>query len=194
MKQLKLHVPKLPRSIGELTHSNQFLKFNVLASYVVSLLLIALLFCNSSRPPTVLTLTPSATPYENVQPPKPEDEVARAVRAYIALRYRWDAKCVGDRLRQAGAFIPPGSRKAFDTASANIVKFAQEKGVLQRVYAGDSINIDLEKKTAFITGDRITAIQGLKAAAEFRLSLDFESGPRTRDNPWGIYFVKEREE
>ncbi len=194
MKQLKLHVPKLPRSIGELTHSNQFLKFNVLTAYAISLLMIVLLFCSSLRPPTVLTLTPSAVPYESAQPPKPEDEVARAVRAYINMRYRWDAKTVAERLRQAEAFIPPASRKAFDTASANIVKFAQEKGVLQRVYPAESIAIDLEKRTALITGDRITAIQGLKAAADLRLSLDFDTGPRTRENPWGVYFVKEREE
>jgi hypothetical protein len=194
MKQIKLQLPKLPRKIGDLTHSNQFLKFNVLASYTVTVLLTALLFAESYRSPTVLTLTPGAIPFESVSPPKPEDEVAHAVRAYVALRYRWDQKSVNDRLRQAEAFIPPASRKAFEAACASISKFAQERGVLQRVYPADSINVDLEKKTALVTGDRITAIQGLKAVADLRLSLDFEAGPRTRENPWGVYVVKEREE
>jgi hypothetical protein len=194
MKQLKLQLPKLPRNLGDLTHSNQFLKFNVLAAYTVSLSVVALLFVESLRAPTVLTLAPSAIPFESVASPKPEDEVARAVRAYVALRYRWDQKTVAERLRQAEAFIPPASRKAFEAASVSISKFAQEKGVLQRVYPAESINIDLEKKTALVTGDRITAIQGLKAAADLKLALDFEAGPRTRENPWGVYFVKEKEE
>jgi hypothetical protein len=194
MKQLRLQLPKLPRPLGELAHSNQILKFNVAIAYTLALSTIALLFVASSKPPIVLTLSPSAAPLEEVAAPKPEEEIARAVRAYIALRYRWDQKTVADRLRQAESFIPPASRKAFDAASANIVKFAQEKGVLQRVYVGDSVTVDLDRKVALVTGDRITAIQGLKAAADFRLSLDFEPGPRTRENPWGVYFDKEREE
>lgn len=194
MKQLKLQLPKLPRTIGELTHSIQFLKYNVVAAYLLVISTLALLFAESSKPPVLLTLSPAAIPLEAVTPPKPEEEIARAVRAYITLRYRWDQKTVGDRLHEAEAFIPATSRKAFQAASAGIVKFAQEKGVLQRVYPADAIVVDLNKKTALVTGDRVTAMQSLKAAADLRLVLEFEPGPRTRENPWGVYFVKEKEE
>ena len=194
MKQLKLQLPKLPHSIGELTHSNQFLKYNVVAAYFIVICTVVLLFVESSKPPVLFALSPAAIPFETVVPPKPEEEIARAVRAYIALRYLCDQKTVLDRLREAEAFIPASSRKAFQVASAGIVKFAQEKGVLQRVYPADAIVVDLNRKTALVTGDRITAMQSLKAAADLRLVLEFESGPRTRENPWGVYFVKEKEE
>jgi hypothetical protein len=48
--------------------------------------------------------------------------------------------------------------------------------------------------TALITGDRVTSIQGLKAAGNLKLQLTFESGQRTKENPWGIYITKEKEE
>lgn len=194
MKQLKLQLPKLPRTVGELMHSNQFLKFNVVAAYILVIFTVALLFVEISKPPVFLALSPTALPFEAATPPKPEEEIARAIRSYISLRYRWDHKTVGDRLRQAEAFIPANSKKAFQSASAQIVKFAQEKNVLQRVYPTDAMVVDLVKKTALVTGDRITAMQSLKAAADLKLVLEFEMGVRTRENPWGVYFVKEREE
>ncbi len=96
-------------------------------------------------------------------------------------------------LQAAAVFIPPSSQKAYQAATANVAKFAIEKGVLQRAYVND-VAVNLEKKTAKVTGDRVTAIQGLKAAGDLKLELSFESGPRTRENPWGIYITKEKEE
>lgn len=97
------------------------------------------------------------------------------------------------RLLESEAFVLPGNRRAFQSAAANVIRFSTEKLVSQRVYA-EKIDVSLEKKTALISGDRVTLIQGLKAAGNLRLELSFESGPRTRENPWGIYITKEREE
>ncbi len=75
---------------------------------------------------------------------------------------------------------------------ASVVKFALDRDVLQRVYPTD-MKVDLKSQTVFITGDRVTAVQGLKAAGNLNLALEFESGPRTLNNPWGIYITKEKE-
>lgn len=58
----------------------------------------------------------------------------------------------------------------------------------------DHIQIDLKNSIAQIIGSRVTAIQNLKAAGELKLQLSFESGPRTKENPWGIYIRQEKEE
>ena len=76
---------------------------------------------------------------------------------------------------------------------ADIIKFSTSKAVAQRIYP-DRVAVDLAKRTASISGDRVTAIQGLKAAGDLRLELTFDSGPRTAQNPWGLYILKEREE
>lgn len=44
-----------------------------------------------------------------------------------------------------------------------------------------------------IVGDRIMSIQTLKAAGDLKLELVFESSQRSNENPWGIYFTRERE-
>jgi hypothetical protein len=194
MQPTKLKLPNLPRALGELSHSNQFLKLNILLAYSISLPALGFVFLLASRPPIILTLSPGAVPLEAVAPPKAEEEIERAARAYVELRYRWDQKNVGARLRDAEAFISPTSRKAYEVAAANITKFAVEKGVLERVYLNEKPKVDLEKRTIAVQGDRITAIQGLKAAADLRLELSFESGPRTREDPWGVYVTKEKEE
>lgn len=74
----------------------------------------------------------------------------------------------------------------------NVVRFSSERMVSQRVYPGE-IQVDLKKGLATISGDRITSIQGLKAAGDLKLELSYESGPRTTLNPWGVYISKERE-
>lgn len=192
MKSTKLQLPKFTKAFGELAHSNQFLKISVLVSYGVSLLMVMLALFLGHRDPVVLAMAPNAAFYNLAPLPKPEDEIIQAVRAYVDLRYKWEPKTVAASLRQAEAFILPQSRKAFEAATGEVIKFAAEKIVLQRAYPAQIV-VDLEKKLALVIGDRITAIQGLKAAGDLQLELSFESGPRTRENPWGIYFVREKE-
>lgn len=74
----------------------------------------------------------------------------------------------------------------------NVIRFSVDKIVAQRAYPVE-IRVDLKKGVAVIEGDRITSIQGLKAAGDLRLELGFESGPRTGQNPWGVYVSKEKE-
>jgi hypothetical protein len=112
---------------------------------------------------------------------------------YIDLRYKWTPKEIKTQLNTAKAFILPKNLKAFETASVNLTKFAIEKGVTQRIFP-ETISVSIPNKTVRVLGDRITSIQGLKAAADLKLEFTIESGERTKENPWGIYITKEREE
>ncbi len=194
-QSIQLKLKKLPRALAELTHSNQFLKLSAFYAYGLSLFLIGVVYMFASKPPEVLTLTPDAALYERIAEPARENAVRRVVEEYLELRYRWEPKTVANRMREAEAFILPATRKTFEAATANVIRFAQEKNVAQRVYPEtDKMPVNFDKQTVFIQGDRVTSIQGLKAAGDLKLELSFDYGPRTAKNPWGIYITKERED
>lgn len=191
--KIKLEAAKLPKALSDLIHSNQFLKLFSIFSVAVSALSLIFNLTMMSRAPLVLTLAADAKSLEQREMPKPEDEIKTAIKRYIELRYKWEPSSVKDRLKLAETFIAPQSLAAYQLATTNVSKFSIDRQVMQRVYA-DKVEVNLEKKTVAIFGDRVTAIQGLKAAGDLKLELSFDSGPRTRLNPWGVYVVKEREE
>lgn len=191
--QIPLKGPLFPKALADLIHSNQFLKLFSVSMLVITGLCLAIILVMISRPPTVLALSPSAQLFEKSQMPKAEDQVREAIRAYIEYRYKWEPSNVIEKLKLAESFIGPQSFKAYQAAMVSVAKFSLEKQVSQRVYPGP-VKVDLEKKTATIVGDRITSIQALRAVGELKLELSFDSGPRTRENPWGIYIAKEKEE
>lgn len=192
-QNIQLKFKKLPRALAELTHSNQFLKVSAFYAYGLCFLLIGVVFTLASKPPEMLTLAPDAAIYERTAEPSRESAVRRAVYEYLELRYRWEPKTVASRMSEAQAFILPMTRKTFESSTANVVRFAQEKQVEQRVYQ-NKVTVNLEKQTVLIKGDRITSIQGLRAAGDLKLELSFDYGPRTAKNPWGIYITKESED
>ncbi|MGE3974767.1 MAG: hypothetical protein AB7F59_09610 [Bdellovibrionales bacterium] len=192
-KTVNLTLRKLPEMLGELRHSNQFLKLFSLLSLILVTLVFALLFVMATRPAVLLTLDTSASVLEQREAPKAEDQIRAAVKAYIDLRYKWEPKNVQEKLKNAQAFVLSSSLSAFQAAVTNVAKFSTEKLVSQRVYP-EVMEVNLKNKTVFVKGDRVTDIQGLKAAGNLRLELSFESGPRTKDNPWGLYITKEKEE
>ncbi len=179
--------------LGELSHSNQFLKMFSLVALLLSILTLSLLIVLVSKAPLVLTLASTGEKLEKVELPKAEVQIKEGVRAYLEKRYQWQPENVKQKLLAAQAFVLPTSMKAYQGAVANVAKFSTEKLVTQRLYA-EKIEVSLEKRSVFITGDRVTSIQGMKAVGNLRLELSFESGPRSRENPWGIYITKEREE
>lgn len=192
-QNMKLETARLPKMLAEFTHSNQILKVFAVLGMALALVCGGLLYVTGTRPPVILALSPSGAALEQTALPKPEDEIRAAISRYIELRYRWEPATAKQKLHDAEAFVLPNSLKAYQTAMANIAKFAVEKAVAQRVYP-EKFNVSVERKSALISGDRVTSIQGLKAAGNLRLELSFESGPRTKDNPWGVYISKEREE
>lgn len=183
---------KLPKLLSDLTHSNQFLKMFSISMSAITGLALVLIFVLATRPPVVLTLNANAQPIIQVSLPSPELEIQAAMRHYLELRYQWTPENVRQKLSAAQSMIHASAMKAYLGAVGNVVKFSTEKQVSQRVNA-TNLSVDLARKIVQIVGDRITAIQSLKAAGDLKLELSFESGPRTRDNPWGIYVTKERE-
>lgn len=192
-QSIQLKMKAFPKALGELTHSNQFLKLTAFVSLGLCLLLAGLIYLLASKPPVVLSMAPDASLYESIAEPKAENAIRQVVNEYLKLRYRWEPKTVASQIKAAQAFIPSAIRGAFDSSTANVIRFAQEKLVSQRVYP-EKVSINLDKKTVVILGDRVTSIQGLRAAGELKLELSFDYGPRTSANPWGIYVTREREE
>lgn len=192
-KLIKLKSTELPRKLGELMHSNQFLKlFSITSLCLVGLMLIAVIVM-ATKEPTVITLNVDGVKLERTTLPKAEDQIREGIKRYLEKRYQWEPENVIKKLKESEEFITPKALRAFQDAVSNVAKFSVDKVVSQKVYPSD-IKVDFKNQTALITGDRVTSIQGLKAAGNLKLELTFESGPRTKENPWGLYISKEREE
>jgi hypothetical protein len=179
--------------VGELLHSNQFLKVFALSALALVFMGLGVTLVMAMKEPTVITLGPDGKSFERTNQPKAEDQIREGIKRYLEKRYQWEPENVIKKLKESEQFITPQALKAFQVAVANVAKFSTEKIVSQKVYP-EKIEVDLKKQTALITGDRVTSIQGLKAAGNLKLELTFESGPRTQENPWGLYISKEREE
>lgn len=193
LKLIKLKSTELPRKLGELMHSNQFLKlFSIASLFLVGLMLIAVIVM-ATKEPTVITLNVDGVKLEKTSLPKAEDQIREGIKRYLEKRYQWEPENVIKKLKESEEFITPKALRAFQDAVSNVAKFSVDKVVSQKIYPSD-IKVDLKNQTALITGDRVTSIQGLKAAGNLKLELTFESGPRTKENPWGLYISKEREE
>lgn len=192
-KTIGLKNSQLPKMVGELLHSNQFLKLFALSALALVFIGLGVTMVMAMKEPTVITLNSDGKSLERTNQPKAEDQIREGIKRYLEKRYQWEPENVIKKLKDSEQFITPQALKAFQVAVANVANFSTEKIVSQKVYP-EKIEIDLKKQTALITGDRVTSIQGLKAAGNLKLELTFESGPRTQENPWGIYISKEREE
>jgi hypothetical protein len=178
--------------IAELSNLNQYLKIFSLASLTLLFLMTTLCVLTTRKPPLVLAFAESGAVLQSGALPKAEDQIRGAVGAYLALRYRWTPKDVITQLTAAESFVGSSALKTYRVAMAGIARFAIEKQVEQRVFS-DRIEVNLEGKTAQVAGDRITVAQALRATTPLSLVLKFEYGARTRENPWGIYIIQEKE-
>lgn len=192
-KTLHLQNARLPKMLGELMHSNQFLKVFSISALVLVFMVLGAIMVIATKEPLVITLGPDGKALERILVPKVEDQVREGIKHYLEKRYQWEPENVKQKLKETENFIDPSTLKLFQAAVSNIEKFSIEKIVSQKVYP-KNIEVNLIKKTALVTGDRVTTIQGLKAAGNLKLELSFELGSRTKANPWGLYIVKEIEE
>jgi hypothetical protein len=182
----------IPKMLGSLIHKNELLKFFAAAAMLMSILVATVLTQTVSKPPIVIPLASSGDIYGDGTMPKPETEIKKAINAYLELRYKWEPKNVEEKLKTAENFIAPQSLKAYRTQIANVARFSKEKLVTQKIYPSD-LSVDLDTHKVRIVGDRITSIQGLKAAGDLTLELEYQGGDRTKVNPWGIFITKEKE-
>lgn len=194
-KEKTLHLQKnhLPKMLGELMHSNQFLKVFSISALVLVFFAFGVILVMANKDPLVITLDPSGQILERTTIPKVEDQIREGIKHYLENRYQWEPHDVVKKLKDSESFISPQALKAFQIAVTNVSKFSVERIVSQRIFP-NKIEVDLKKSTVLITGDRVTSIQGLKAAGNLKLELTYESGPRTNKNPWGVYISKEKEE
>lgn len=195
MKNYKEHLlnHNFPKQLSDLMNSNQFLKIFAVAALGLAIVALITLMTLGFKPPIVISLSESAIEMNQKDSlPKPEDQIQQAAKKYVSLRYKWEPANVVKNLELADAFIHPTSKKAYLAAVSNVVRFSSEKQVSQRAYA-NLVAVNLQSKTVTVTGDRITSIQGMMAAGPLKVELTFENGDRTKENPWGVYFVKEKE-
>lgn len=191
-QKISLKPANFPKIIGDLTHSNQFLKVFTFLSLLIAFVAITLAFSFGHREPLVLSFSQDGRTLEKSELPTPEASIREALSAYVRNRYNWTPTEIKEKIKATSAFILPKSVKAFEDAMNEVVKFSLDKDVSQRAYANE-IKINLKDSTAVIQGDRVSSIQGLKAVGDLKVLLQYESGPRTKENPWGIYIVKEKE-
>jgi hypothetical protein len=190
-KQLKSS--SFPKMLSDLANLNQFMKIFSLLSLSLVFASFLVIFYLTHQEPLILTFNSDGKNLDKMAMPKAEDLIKEGVIRYLEKRYTWMPSDVQKRLKESSFFVSPTSQKAFSEALANIIRFSLEKQVAQKVYPAN-IEINMKDGTALITGDRVTSIQGLKAAGNLKLQLTFESGQRTKENPWGIYITKEKEE
>ena len=184
---------RLPNLQGKLLHSNQFLKIFAFMSLLSSLVLTVVLAYFLMKPPRVLTFNNLGTPLSEIAKKSPETEIQAAATEYIQNRYVWTPSDIGAKFGRAKDFVLEKDKASFDVAVAEVTKFVTEKSVSQKVYPS-SLEVSLKQGLIRVSGERITTVQGLKAASDLKLELTFISGERSEANPWGIYIIKEREE
>lgn len=190
--KFKLKTYSVPKMMGDILHSNQFLKVFSILSLILTFLSIIMTYISFNRGPIVLAFNPEAKILNESALPSVESAIREAVNSYISLRYNWNPKNIKDKFKNATQFILPKNVKGFEDAMNDIKRFSLEKEVSQKVYL-ENIQVNLKDSSVSISGDRITSIQGMKAAGDLKILLLFENGPRTKENPWGIYVIKEKE-
>jgi hypothetical protein len=191
MTQIKLKT-SFPHVWGDLAFQNRWLRLGMMLSLTITALSLCMSVALLRRKPQIVALDQCANIAELADAPPIDTEVDKAARKYAALRYTWAADTQTLHLNRAKSFVASQSQKSFDKTISDLQLFSKGKNIAQRVYPS-SVHVDAKTNQVQLTGDRITEIQGLKAATILRVTLIYQTGPRTLENPWGIYVVKEEE-
>lgn len=146
----------------------------------------------AGRQPTIVALDSGSSVINQQSTTSLQADAERTARRYLEFRYTWNPANKAAQLAFANKFIAPQSLKAFEKTSFDLVTFSKGKNVAQRVYP-ISVVANPKVSRVEVMADRFTEIQGLKAATVLRVGLVYQTGPRTLENPWGIYIVKEEE-
>jgi hypothetical protein len=121
-------------------------------------------------------------------------QIKEAIKEYLSHRYSWNVSSIANELRKAEFFVEPELIPSFRKSMSDTIKYVRDKKVNQRVYPNESsVKVDLKQKSIRLTADRFTEFDGLRAATEMKLVLNFSTGDQTNQNPWGVYVTKEVE-
>jgi len=191
MTQIKLK-SSFPKALGDLAFQNQWLRYGMILCLAVTALTLCAATTSMRRGPHIVALDQCGAVAGLAEAPPIEAEVDKAARKYVELRYTWGPENLTVHLARAKAFVASQSLRAFEKTIADLQTFAKGKTIGQRIYP-TAVNVDVKASRVQLIGDRFTEIQGLKAATILRVTLTYQAGPRTLENPWGIYVVKEEE-
>jgi len=191
MKQTQIQVRQYPKLIEEFAKENFNLK--TLAGALIALMLVnsLVLAYLLRRGPVVVPLQADGST-ARIDSHVTEAQVQAAVKEYLNTRYSWTDGTINAQLKRAEFFVAAPLVSAFQKAMVDTHRYVHEKKVTQRLYAR-SIEVSFKDGLATVTADRITEFDGLKAATEMRLLLNFDLQDRTVVNPWGVYITKETE-
>lgn len=148
-----------------------------------------------TRKPTLIAVGANETRVFDPAPPGPEllaQELRRLVRQYVETHYNWDDSTIERSHAEAARYVSPSFVKSFMAANAEQVKLAKEKRIAERVYVSGEILVDPKALAARVPMDRIFSVNGIRATSPLTLDLTFEYGPRTEQNPEGIYITGEK--
>jgi hypothetical protein len=189
------HLPShsFPKALDQIFTAQKIFKFALIYLAISQMICLCALVWMGIKDPVVYTFDVTGKEMVPTKDLKLENQITMALKIYVDSRYSWDEKTIEVKLKDAKNFVEKKNEKLFDSSMNDLLKFAKEKSVSQKIYI-EVVHLDWSSRVALITGDRVTSIQGLKAASNLRLTLEFTEGPRTRLNPWGIYITKEREQ
>lgn len=146
------------------------------------------------RTPPLIAVSSTESRVLSIIPPKPElfeAEVKRAASAYILAHYNWEWNKIDDAFKSASRFVHPDFTKKFLAANEAQIKISKEKKVSERFYLSETFH-DPKTKTIQVSGDRILIVEGLRAANPMQIAVEYDFGPRTENNPEGVYITGER--
>jgi len=191
MTTLKLKT-SFPVVWGDLAFQNQWLRKITMLSLALAVPSVCLSLMLMAKKPHIIVMDTQAKIVRQENAASPEAEAVMAAKRYLELRYTWQPTNQAAQLSLAKNFIASQSIKAFEKTAADLVAFSKGKNVAQRVYPL-SVNADTKDGRIQIVADRFTEIQALKAATALKVTLVYQTGTRTLDNPWGVYVVREEE-
>lgn len=183
--------PQLPTMVGHLSHQNQVLKVIVTALCLIAALSLFALFVFGFKDPGIVALSCDAQPLTKMEL-KLKDEMSAMAEKYLSYRFNWNPGNIKAQFGFARNFVSQSSLKAFDQMSSEQSQFASDKKVVSRLHVLE-VKADEGSKTIRVIADRITEVQGLKAATLYKAEFGIEVGSRTSQNPWGLYVLKESE-
>ena len=104
-KVQRLQNARLPKMLGELTHSNQFLKVFSILSLVLVFMGLGAIMVLATKEPLILTLGPDGKALERQLLPKAEIQISEAIKSYLDKRYAWEPSNVGTKFKESEEFL-----------------------------------------------------------------------------------------
>jgi hypothetical protein len=179
---------------GNETAQNQILKGLLLVTFALCAIQAIAITCLGLRKPVLIAISSAETRILAPTPPNQEllsAEIKRVISTYLTTHHNWDWSKIHASFEAAANYVGSDFRKKYFEANRDQERIAAEKRISQLFYISD-LQLDLKSKTATVHGDRILVIESLRAANPMTFEVAFDYGPRSVQNPEGIYVTAEK--